>query len=99
MIDLTRINRAFEYAQDVISGEEVAGKYIILAAERFVNDLERCQAPDEDFPWVFDPEKAAKYIQFIETVCVHSRGSWAGKPFILSPWQGFFRLGTSRGRR
>ena len=28
------VNRAFEYAQDVISGEEVAGKYIILATER-----------------------------------------------------------------
>ena len=54
MIDLTRVNRAFEYAQDVISGEEVAGKYIILAAERFVNDLERSQDPDDDFPWVFD---------------------------------------------
>lgn len=90
MIDLTRVNRAFEYAQDVISGEEVAGKYIVLAAERFVGDLERSQSPDEDFPWIFDTEQAARYVQFIETVCVHSRGSWAGRPFILSPWQVFF---------
>ena len=76
MIDLSRVNRAFEYAQDVISGEEVAGKYIILAAERFVGDLERSQSPDEDFPWIFDTEQAARYVQFIETVCVHSLYFW-----------------------
>ena len=54
-----------------------------------MNDLERSQSPDEDFPWIFDTEQAAQYVQFIETVCVHSRGSWAGKPFILSPWRVF----------
>ena len=26
-------------------------------------------------------------IQFIEQVCVHTIGKWAGRPFILTPWQ------------
>jgi phage terminase large subunit-like protein len=90
MIDVSTVNRAFEYVEDVLEERIVAGKYLKLACERFVNDLHKAQEPDEDFPWVFDVELAARYVQFIETVCVHSRGSWAGKPFILSPWQVFF---------
>ena len=90
MLDVSRVNRAFEYVEDVLEGRIVAGKYLTLACERFLGDLHKAADPDEDFPWVFDIEQAARYVQFIEEVCVHSRGSWAGKPFILSPWQVFF---------
>ena len=79
MLDVSTVNRAFEYVEDVLEERIVAGKYLKLACERFVNDLHKAQEPDEDFPWVFDVELAARYVQFIETVCVHSRGSWAGR--------------------
>lgn len=76
----------WDYVDGVTSGTIIAGKYLRLAYERFLSDLER-QGVDEDFHYVFVPEIAAKYVQFIETVCVHTRGEWAGRPFILSDWQ------------
>lgn len=35
----------------------------------------------------FDPAAADRAVQFFETVLVHSIGQWAGKPFLLQPWQ------------
>ena len=35
----------------------------------------------------FDEVKARHAIQFIETLCTHTKGQWAGKPFKLIPWQ------------
>ncbi len=32
---------------------------------------------------------ADEAITFIETVCCHSKGEWAGNPVILAPWQKF----------
>ena len=84
-VDATVVIKVFEYAQDVIEGKVVSGKYIKLAAERFVSDLER-----EDWEWKFDAYEAARYINFIERVCVHTRGDIAGQKFLLEPWQVFF---------
>lgn len=75
----------YEYVEGVLDGSIVAGKYVKLAYERYVNDLDK-QGTD-DFPWVFNQTEAARYINFIEKICVHTRGKWAGKPLILSPWQ------------
>ena len=85
-VELSRLNRMWDYVDGVTSGTIVACKYLRLAYERFLNDLERV-CTDSDFDYVFVPEIAAKYVQFIETVCVHTRGEWAGQPFILSDWQ------------
>ena len=74
------------YVDGVLNGDIVAGKYIQKAYQRFVDDLERVDT-EEGFDWVFSPVEAARYVQFIEDVCVHTRGEWAGKPFILSDWQ------------
>lgn len=35
----------------------------------------------------FNEAKAKHAIQFIETLCTHTKGRWAGKPFILVPWE------------
>lgn len=35
----------------------------------------------------FDGEKAAYYIEFIETCCTHIEGALAGQPFLLEPWE------------
>lgn len=85
LAELDRLNRMWDYTEGILDGSIPAGKYIIKAYERFVNDLERSK--DEEYPYEFRPDIAAKYVQFIETVCVHTRGEWAGKPFILSDWQ------------
>lgn len=42
-------------------------------------------ATAEDCRW--EPLAARHAIEFIETVCRFTEGSWAGKPFILLPWQ------------
>lgn len=76
----------YDYVDGVVSGDIVSCKYIKLAYDRFLTDLER-QESDDTFHFRFKPEIAAKYVQFIEDVCVHTRGEWAGKPFILSDWQ------------
>lgn len=79
------MERMFRYSDGVLDGSIPAGKYLKLAYERFESDLER--QGNEDFPWVFDLKEAARYVQFIERVCVHTRGEWSGKKFILSDWQ------------
>ena len=77
-----------EYAEDVLEGRQVVGKYVFRAVEEFVNDLGN--ENEADFQWTFDVDEAEKYIRFIQKYCVHTRGSWAGKEFVLSPWQQFF---------
>lgn len=42
---------------------------------------------DNSDTWVFDEMKSNKAIDFIENFCKHSKGSMAGKPFILELWQ------------
>ena len=34
----------------------------------------------------YDKEKADRAVTFIENLC-HTKGKWAGKPFLLLPWQ------------
>jgi phage terminase large subunit-like protein len=68
-----------KYAQDVVSGSIVAGEYIKLACQRFLDDIER---PD----LFFDEGKVEKAIKFIQSL-KHYTGKHAGKAFILEPWQ------------
>ena len=37
--------------------------------------------------YIFDKAKADKVIGYIENVCKHSKGKWAGKPIKLELWQ------------
>ena len=96
---------AMRYADEVISGERVAGKEIIQAAQRFKIDLER-----ENL------ELHTKEPNFvcgvIERTMVHQQGELLdgtplkGKPFLLGDWQifivynlvGFFYRGTIERR-
>lgn len=58
------MNYVKDYAEKVISGEILAGKKVILAAKRFINDLARQE--DDDFEYYFDNERANKVIGFME---------------------------------
>ena len=82
---MAKINPAEQYAIDITSGKILACKYTILACERYLNDksiaLER--------GWYFDTKSATRVINFFERVLKHYQGKWAGKHFILLPWQKF----------
>ena len=58
------MNYAKDYAEKVVAGKIVAGKKVILAAKRYLNDLEK--ANNDDFEYFYDNERANKVIQFME---------------------------------
>lgn len=96
---------AVQYADDVISGKQIAGKEVIAACERFKNDLQREDLELRDH----EPDLA---INIMQTTLVHAQGEdidgrpLLGKPFILQPWQvfivynllGFYYKGTNERR-
>lgn len=73
---------AEQYARDIIKGKVLAGEPMILAANRFVSDLER-----DDI--LFDEEDAERYCDFIESNICLWEGQWRGQPFIMHPYQKF----------
>lgn len=82
------IEAALGYAQAVVAGEIVACKWVRLACQRQLDDLTR--EPGDDWPWVFDPDRAARPCDFIELL-PHIKGKWAreGRLITLEPWQCF----------
>lgn len=96
---------AVDYAKDVVSGKIIAGKEIVMACQRFLNDLERddieLRTKDADFA-----------INIMQNTLVHRKGEdingnpLQGKPFILEPFQvfivynllGFYYKGTNKTR-
>lgn len=72
------------YVRDVLSGEQVACRWVRLACERHVRDLEE---GEERGLW-FDEQKAREAIAFFKLL-KHSKGEWAGRPLTLEPWQQF----------
>lgn len=96
---------AVDYAKKVVKGKEVEGKEIVLACQRFLDDLKR-----EDIELrTNEPDLA---INIMEKFLVHQQGEdlngypLQGKPFILEPWQvfvtynllGFYYKGTAKRR-
>lgn len=96
---------AIDYAKSVVSGKKIAGKEVILACERFLNDLKR---KDLELR-TREPDLA---INIMQKFLVHQQGEdlkgnpLQGKPFILQPWQvfitynllGFYYKGTNKRR-
>lgn len=91
---VTYFQRAVGYAQRVIDGREVAGRYERLFCERFLRDLDR--QGTEGFPYVIDEVKGSRECRFIELM-PHIKGDWArpvyedGKlryaTIVLEDWQ------------
>ncbi|MBO0962503.1 terminase large subunit [Neobacillus sp. MM2021_6] len=94
-------NLVLEYARSIVEGKKIAGKEIVQACQRFLNDLENPL-------YEFNPKDAEFVIQIIEDTFVHDKGErldgtpLRGEPFLLEPWQmfiiynllGFFLIGT-----
>ena len=73
------------YSDAVLSGEIIAGRYVPLAVERHLDDLEHAHQRGLHF----DAEIHGKSLRFVEAVCTHQKAEWAGKPFLMSPNQQF----------
>lgn len=80
MIEMT----AERYVDDVLTGKQVACKWVRLACERHRRDLDK---GSERGLW-FDAKAAQVVIAFF-SLLKHSKGEWAGRPVTLEPWQQF----------
>jgi phage terminase large subunit-like protein len=80
---------AIAYAEDAIADKRGRhyGKWIRLAAKRFIKDLQRCQKPNA--PFRFSPGRAEHACRFIEML-PHVEGTWDSATIVLQPFQVFF---------
>lgn len=96
---------AIKYAQDVVDGKQIAGKEIVMACQRFLDDMQR----DEFELHTKEPDFVCG---IIEKLVVHKQGEdingepLTNKPLMLLPWQvfiiynlvGFYFKGTKERR-
>ncbi len=92
----TYATRALAYAHRVVSGEEGAGKFEVLACKRYLRDIDR--QGQEDFPFILDDRLGSRICQFMELLC-HIKGEWAKPVYVdgmvtyarikLEDWQVF----------
>lgn len=68
---------AKKYALDVVSGVIPACKYVQLACNRQLQDLER------DWEYTFDKELASRICRFVELL-PHIKGEWAQKKLLIT---------------
>jgi len=89
---MTRVEKGTQYARDVLSGKQIAGKWVKLACQRHLDDIERSVngSNSDPFPYYFDQKAAEKACNFIELM-PHTKGKWAKQrlKLILEPWQCF----------
>ena len=78
---------AFKYASDVTRGDIQACEDVRLACQRFL-DMAECK----DAPYEFVPSKAEHILKFVK-FCKHVKGTEAGKPIELQPFQILFLAG------
>mgnify|MGYP001181031095 FL=1 len=69
-----------QYMADVLSGRQVACKWVRLAIERHRRDLATAAE------YYFDPAAGMHVIEFFAFL-KHSKGEWAGQTIQLEPWQ------------
>ena len=83
---IIQTSRAFQFADDVISGKIVSGKRRKQACERFIDELRQSYS-EPDYPWEFNIEKAYRPIDFIERFLVPTKSVY--NKMTLLPWQHF----------
>lgn len=73
-----------DYAEGVLSGEIVAGKWVRLACQRFIDDL-----ADRSLPYAMDWGRAEDSCITFPVIFRHYKGEWEGQPIELAPFQKF----------
>ena len=81
------LDSAFQYASGVVRGDIQACEDIKLACQRFLDMVER-----KDAPYEFVPAKVEHVLKFVK-FCKHVKGPDAGKPIELQPFQILFLAG------
>ena len=74
------------YCDDVLSGRILACQKHKWACLRFLNDLEKSEAPE--YPYKFCEQKAERFFTWMEMFC-HTKGPLAGQPKIPEPIEKF----------
>lgn len=74
---------AFYYALSIVNGERMASQKVIKACQRHLDDLAKID--DDDFSFIYHPEKALDPINFIEIL----PDVKTGKPYPLAEFQKF----------
>ena len=82
------VEAAHRYAEDVVAGRVLACRYVQLACQRYLDDLERSEDPE--YPYEFDARKGERICRFV-SLLPHTKGVWArgGARIELEPWQCF----------
>lgn len=73
-----------KYAEQVLAGKIVAGRFVRLACQRHLDDLKNGHRRG----LYFDREESEKTIYFFEQLR-HTKGEWGGQVIRLSLWQKF----------
>ena len=77
---------AWSYGQRVLSGEQVACRWVRAAVERHWAELERQE--EAWWPYYWDEAQGAAACHFVEHL-PHVEGKWASPLIVLEPWQVF----------
>lgn len=83
-----QLESAFQYASSVCRGDILACEDIKLACQRFLDMVER-----KDAPYEFVAAKVEHVLKFVK-FCKHVKGPDAGKPIELQPFQVLFLAGV-----
>ncbi len=88
MIPMKPTERGHQYALDVLAGKIPNCRWVKLACQRYLNDLEK-QGTD-DFPYLYDEEKGNRFVNFLEKM-PHVKGKWAAnkEKYKAEWWQCF----------
>lgn len=81
------VRKALGYAHDVIAGRVPACKWVRLACERQLRDLERFGPAHPLYRW--SEEHAGRVCRFLELL-PHIEGPKGGTLLVLEPWQCFY---------
>jgi phage terminase large subunit-like protein len=82
----TLLEPAFKYATAVVRGDKLACEDVKIACQRFLDMVER-----KDAPYEFVPEKAEHILKFVK-FCRHVKGPDAGKSIELEGFQVLFLI-------
>ena len=69
------------YANQVVKGEILVCRNVLLACQRFLDHLE-----NKEWEWQFHPEAVEHFLKFA-SLLRHAKGADAGKPLRLEPFQ------------
>lgn len=83
----SHVERALQYAQEVVAGLIPACKWVKAACQRQLDDLARAES-DPEWPYYFDAAAAERICVFV-SLLRHVKGKWAGSRIDLEPFQAF----------